>query len=546
MAFSLRNFIARPLPWFLLVGLSLPVRGDTNSVPFPVSRLFVREFQFEGNTVFPDAELAKLTAPYTNREVASTDLEEARRAVTLHYVNKGFINSGAIIPEQGVKEGVVTFQIVEGILSEIVVHGSNELFRAQWLRTGYVRGRLERWDGPPLNVFQLRQGLEVLRQDPNVKQINSELRPGTKPGESVLDVRILEPNPFRLGIQFDNHRPPSVGAEEIQALAGSRNLTGNGDAIGVSYVIAHSKENGAEHVDFADSDNFEGVYTLPLNRYDTTLTIFGSLSDYAILEEPFASLKLDSETIEFGATLRHPFYRTARSEFALSFTIEREESETLLGGVPFSVSPGAVKGETDLTVLRFAQEWVTRSAHYVLALRSTFSVGVDLFGITDDGTDRDGKFFTWQGQAQYVQRLFDSANRLYVRGACQWSDDPLLSLEQFTLGGVDTVRGYRENQIVRDRGVFASAEVRIPVWFDKARREIIQLAPFVDYGQGWNDGGPGPKQHWLASVGAGILVTPIKYVSGQLYWGYALREIDTSDDDLQDHGLHFQLNVEAF
>jgi len=522
-------------------------------------RVFVREFRFDGNTVFTDAELARVTAPYANRELASTELEDARRAVTLHYVNKGFINSGAIIPDQGVKDGSVTFKIIEGRLSEIVVRGTNELFRTQWLRSEYVRGRLERWSGPPLNLFELREGLQLLRQDRNVKQINSELRPGTKPGESVLDVRLKEANPFRLGIQFDNHRPPSVGAEQITALAGDRNLTGHGDSVEVSYVIAHTtarirnKTNAVppktvttRDFDLADEDNFAGSYTLPLNRYDTTLTIFGSQSDYAILEEPFSALDINSETIKYGFGIRHPLFRSTRSEFALGFTAEREESQTFLAGVPFTVSPGAVKGETDLSILRFSQEWIGRSQEHVLALRSTFSVGIDALGITDDGSRRDGQFFAWLGQAQYVQRLFGTGNQLILRSNFQWSDGPLLSLEQFTLGGSDTVRGYRENQIVRDRGVLASAEFRVPILYDKSRREMAQLAPFADYGRGWNASGPSAKHNSIASVGIGLLVTPIKHVSGQIYWGQQLREIDTSDDDIQDLGVHFQVNIEAF
>ena len=70
----------------------------------------------------------------------------------------------------------------------------------------------------------------------------------------------------------------------------------------------------------------------------------------------------------------------------------------------------------------------------------------------------------------------------------QISADPLLSIERFAIGGRDTVRGYRENQLVRDSGVVASAELRIPLWRDSLRRPLLELVPFMDYGTGWNDG----------------------------------------------------------
>src|SRR5215510_9627843 len=78
------------------------------------ARLFVRGFRFEGNTAFSNEELAKVTEPFTNREITSGELEEARRAVTLHYINHGYVSSGAVLPDQTPTNGIVTLRIVEG------------------------------------------------------------------------------------------------------------------------------------------------------------------------------------------------------------------------------------------------------------------------------------------------------------------------------------------------------------------------------------------------------------------------------------------------
>ena len=80
----------------------------------------------------------------------------------------------------------------------------------------------------------------------------------------------------------------------------------------------------------------------------------------------------------------------------------------------------------------------------------------------------DGKYFAWLGQGQYVRRLRPASRQPAARLAAraprqrQISADPLLSIEQFAVGGIDTVRGYRENQIVRDTGFAASVELHIP------------------------------------------------------------------------------------
>lgn len=72
-----------------------------------------------GSTVFSATELAGATAPYTNRAVTTADLEELRLALTRLYVEKGYINSGAVIPDQTVTNGVISFQIIEGSLSRV-------------------------------------------------------------------------------------------------------------------------------------------------------------------------------------------------------------------------------------------------------------------------------------------------------------------------------------------------------------------------------------------------------------------------------------------
>ena len=211
-------------------------------------------------------------------------------------------------------------------------------------------------------------------------------------------------------------------------------------------------------------------------------------------------------------------------------------------GERFSFSPGAVDGETTVTALRLIHEWVGRSQAQVMALRSTLSWGMDALGSTDDGTDRDGKFVTWLGQGQYVRRLGETDNQLILRSTFQWSEDPLLSLEQLSLGGAHTVRGYRENQFVRDLGVLTSLEFRIPVLFGKAGGPLVQLAPSVDYGNGWNLTCPKGNPRVLRSAGLGLIFTkvftPHKNIYGELYWGYAFVTSISTDDDLQDQGVH--------
>ena len=515
-----------------------PESAKTNRLP-TTARLFVRGFQFEGNKAFTTAELTKVTEPFSNREVSSEDLEQARRSVTLHYVNRGYINSGAIIPDQDPTNGVIRLRIIEGELSKIQLTGN------KWLRDSFITNRVARWSGPPLNMAELQEGLQLLRENPNVEQINAELQPGTAPGESVLNLKVTDQQPFRLGLQVDNQRPPSVGAYQIWLQMADVNLTGHSDPLVFNYGIANAGENGPE---FSGVDNLEGSYMLPFTPIDTTIGVHGSRLNTSIIEDQFTALDITSLTRSLGVFLRQPVYRTVKEEFALTLGFDWRQNETWLLDVPFSVSPGAVDGKMNVSVLRFSQEWLHRGQSHVLALRSTFNFGLDVLDSTDDGIpgNPNGKFFSWLGQGQYIQRLFNTQNQFVFRLTGQWTSEPLLALEQFSVGGMATVRGYLENQLVRDRGIVSSVEFRIPVLYNKAGAGIVQIAPFFDYGGAWNvEGSPDPTS--IYSVGAGLLVNPSRHFSLEFYWGYRLEHIDVPDDSgAQGLGISFRVNVQAF
>ncbi len=515
-----------------------PRPGQVNPLPTEVL-LFVREYHFEGNHAFSSTELAAVTAPYANREVTSDDMEQARRAVSVHYINHGYVNSGAILPDQNPTNGIVTLRIIEGVLSGIDIHGNG------WLRDGYVRSRLERWSKPPLNLNELKEGLQLLRQNPNVQQINAELKPGSLPGESLLDVRVADQQPFRLGLQADNQRPPSVGSEEIWLLASDLNLTGHGDPLDLRYGVVSS---GPDGFGFSGTRDMAGSYLLPVTRYDTTLGFHASRLNTGLAEEQFLPLDITSLTSSYGVVLRQPFYQTANHEAALAVAFDRRQNDTTLLGEPFNISPGAVGGRMVVSVLRVSQEWTQRSQNSVLALRSTFNFGLDVLDATDDriAGNPDGKFVSWSGQGQFVQRLFNTQNQLILRAAGQWTTEPLLALEQISVGGAESVRGYRENQLVRDRGLLASVEFRLPVLFDKAGSAMVQVAPFFDFGGGWDvHGSSSPTT--LYSTGLGLLITPNRHLNAQLYWGHPWRHVEISGErDAQDLGLHFRVNIDAF
>ena len=503
---------------------------------FPSVHVFVREIRVIGSTIFSSDELAKVTASYVDRDLTSEDLEELRLALTKLYVNKGYVNSGATIPDQTVDNGVIILKITEGELTDVVVEGN------KWFRTSYIQDRVALHKSIPINLIDLQNDLQLLEQDERLQRLNAELSPGLTPGSSILKVRVEERNPYRVWVEFDNYQSVAVGAErEIVTLA-HQNLTRNGDIL----ILQYGRSSGA-------NPQIDTSYSLPLTSQDTTLILEYRKNDFIVVEDQFDPLDIKSESEIYGLTLRHPFYRTPNQEFAMAFTGERLHNETFLLGVPFSFSPGANEGRSTVTALRLSQEWTDRIQNQVIAIRSRFTLGMDALGATNnDSSVADSQFFSWQGQFQWARRLGAWGTQIILRTDLQLANDPLLPIEQMAVGGRFTVRGYRENQLVRDNGLVASMESRIPLVQNRSWATYLQLAPFFDFGRSWNTETQTPDPKSISSVGVGLrwaaTFSTLLRLSPQfeIYWGTPLRKITTSGGDLQDEGIHLQLVLAAF
>src|SRR5262249_51181823 len=143
-------------------------------------------------------------------------------------------------------------------------------------------------------------------------------------------------------------------------------------------------------------------------KYDTTLRWHYRKNDSVVIEKPFQDLDIRNKSLIFGLTLRHPVYRSLNDEVALELIGERLQNRTFLLGEPFAFSLGTENntGKSVVSALRFAQEWVHRSENQVIAARSRFSAGVDVFGATIHAGSklRDSHFFVWLGQFQWAKR----------------------------------------------------------------------------------------------------------------------------------------------
>ena len=183
------------------------------------------------------------------------------------------------------------------------------------------------------------------------------------------------------------------------------------------------------------------------------------------------------------------------------------------------------------------QEWLDRRLNQVIAARSTVSVGLDAFGATINAQEPDGRFVSWLGQLQWARRFGERDYQLLFKSILQLANDPLLPMEKCALGGLETVRGYPENTLVRDRCFVASLEFRVPVYHlplpgvSRGPNEgQVQLAVFTDYGYAKNKGEFDLEPNSISSAGVGVRWDASDKVRAALYWGYPFQDVNTGED----------------
>jgi hemolysin activation/secretion protein len=513
------------LPTMPEEGFELPpvLRPPTPGPPAGQA-LPVKGFRFQGNRVVDDQALQAVAAPYAGRDLTASDLEELRQSLSRYYVDRGYINSGALLPTDFYRGGIVHFRIVEGRIDEVRFQGLGRL------RETYVRQRLTRED-EPLDVNALQERFQLLLTDPLFAKVNARLQPGADPGQATLEVDVTRARPWELSLYLNNHQPPTIGAEAAGVSGVLRNLTGLGDTVDATFQ--HGRE---------DTGSYTAGWSVPLNdRVEVHARVVFEQS--TVLEEPLDELDLDSEQETYEAGLALTLIDTIRRRLALGLTYAHRENSTSLLDEPFSFVPGEPTGTSKADAWRLEQHYLERWQQQTLALRSTFTWGhtnVD----SDAGPSEllpAKQYFFWLGQAQFSRLLSRNGTTLSLRGTLQWTRDRLVPLERIAVGGVYSVRGYRENQAVRDQGYYGSFEVRFPLLDRPAQRHRLSLIPFFDFGEAWNTGG---DREQLRSVGVGVN-WQFRGLSAELYYGMSLvdPEIVTSSD-LQDDGIHFQLRYQ--
>ncbi len=490
----------------------------------------VRKIEVTGNTILKPAEIQKITQLIEGKPATLDELRTVADSITQLYLNRGYITSRAVLVDQAIANGVVQIRVIEGSIEKIEIQG------LQRLRESYVRDRIRLGTSTPLNKDRLEDQLRLLKADPMFDSVEASLKAGSGIGQSILTLRVREAKQFSGFVGADNLSPPSVGSERLGGVLSYRDLTGFGDEVSASYY--RSAQGG--------SNSFDFNYRLPVNAMDGAIALRISPSRSKIIDPQFSAFGIRSATDLYELSYRQPLIRTPREELALSIAFALQNGQTFLfQSTPFPFGIGAdIDGNTRTRVLKFGQDYVRRDPQGAWVARSQFSFGLNVLNATTNASPiPDGRFFSWLGQLQRVQRL-GSDHLLIFQTDLQLTPDSLLPSQQFVIGGGQSLRGYRQNARSGDNGFRLSIEDRITLQRNQTGAPILQFAPFIDAGTVWNQSSnPNglPGQQFLAAGGIGVILEPTPGLLLRIDYALPFSRLSDRGNNAQDQGFYFNV-----
>jgi hemolysin activation/secretion protein len=478
-------------------------------------RIAVRQFRLVDARDLPrfDIEVADVQALLDaklaeKQEYTIGQLQEVADAVTTFYREKGLILAQAVVPVQTVQAGVVDIQIYEGRLGRVLAEG-NSMYSEELLR-GPFAGLI----GEPVTKDEIETALLTLSTYPGLT-VFGVFQPGQQVGEADLVVRVQEEKRFDVSFRVDNHGLQDTGRARFRPVVEWNNITGTADRVMFTVQQTYRPKNNiywAIDYDRYLPWGFHGGVSASRNRFD--------------VGGEFAAQKIQGETRLYSVWLERDWIRSRQMNLTSRLTYEHKYSETTTRDAftnqdrlsVFSLEVTADQVDTRFKGINYGTIGYYRGVNDLFgAMGSSLEVSRRAAGTRSSRQGGSGRFAAGQ-----FDRLFLTASRLQtirpttsllLRTEYQWSDDLLVPMEQYSIGGPDNVRAFPPAQALVDEALFLSVELiqNLPFIGDKPAfgnrtwGELVQISAFYDHAIGvLNDPLPSDPQGHENYKGAGV------------------------------------------
>ncbi|WHU85634.1 ShlB/FhaC/HecB family hemolysin secretion/activation protein [Pantoea agglomerans pv. betae] len=405
----------------------------------------------QANLITPDTQ-KRLVAPYINQCLSLDRINQLVRAISEWYVQRGYITSRAFLTEQNLSHGTLNITVLEGKLEAIHLQGASarQLNMAFPTRAGRI-----------LNLRDIEQGMEQINRL-RTTPVQIEIIPSTQPGYSIVNLTSTPEFPLTLVLNMDNSGQRSTG---IGQLSGS--LVGN-DLLGVADRWFVSGGRSSAFSDWRDAQNFQAGVSVP---YGYGLLDYSySWSNY---HSRFNANSFDwysnGDNISNRLSGSWVLFRNGQIKTGLQVGLNHYVSHNWLNETLLQSS------SRKLTSLQIGFNHTQKIAGGVATLNPMLSRGMPWFDAESDKGKSDdfpkAEFRKWSVSSSY-QRPVTQKMWWLSSFYAQWSPDRLYGSERLTIGGENSVRGFKEQYLSGDVGGYLRNELNYSLFTLPAIGEV--------------------------------------------------------------------------
>jgi hemolysin activation/secretion protein len=491
------------------------------------------ELRVKGNTLLERKELERVIYPFLGPKKTADAVEKASKALEELYHAKGYQSVEVYPPEQSVENGVVHLQVVEGKISRLRVKD------AKYFSLDKIKEAVpEIAEGKTPNFPIMQKQLEELSNKSSDRQITPILRAGDAPGTLEVDLKVKDKLPLHGRLEMNGRNTSTTSDTRLVASLHYDNLWQKLHSASLMYQVSPEISDQV--------DVWAATYAMPLFDSDTKLAFYGV---HSATNAP-SSLTAGSPTVIgkgniYGIKLVKPLPSLENYTHSITAGIDYKDFEqtstvnTPITYLPFSLQYNAfVRGKKSLTSFNSGLNFSVRGLGNE---QKQFDDGQGNGKRT--GSRSDYAYVTAGLNFNYSLPLgMEFASRI----AGQLANSPLIQNEQLSLGGMQTIRGYFETQVLADDGFNGSLELRSPRLVPDSLSYVnkLQALAFVDGGRGWIQEAPlGVSENEnLASTGVGMRFQMWRYLMGVVDVGFPL--IDQTVVKAGDPKVHFNIATE--
>ena len=519
----------------------------------------VLKYEVEGNTILSQETIDEVLKEYTGFAEQFRDIENARKALEKTYHDKGYPTVIVVLPQQEIEQGLVKLTVVESQLGKVTMKG-NRFFSEEALMDKMPSVK----PGWVIHQPTLLKELAKVNFHPD-RKVTPILQPGEETGKVNLELKVNDRLPLHGSLKADNKGTLSTPSNRITAQLQYTNL------FDLEHIL--TLQTVQTPLDWGAVQVYGMTYVAPLGKSNHLLAAFASISKSSSTLAG-AGLTLGNQgsvntagNSKFGG-IRYTLPIVESTTFGthqLSLGAEFRRLEKSTATFPGLLGDFLVSTPVQYTPLSLSYTGIIPHHSGITSLSGTLRgyvagmiPGGDRVDFAGDPNDDNkpgnrhgstGTFGKVQGTIQRSQKLPENFS-VNARVMAQWANEPLLAAEEIFAGGMDTVRGYHQNETLGDNGILTRLEVLSPFHtfsFDRPfapkLKADIQGTVFYDTGFVWVlRVQPNQTQRFnLEGAGFGIRLKLNEFLNLQVDHAWAIRNGSTTLAG--DRFIHFMVDL---